>query len=308
MISATAWTAVVNRACPTMPNGPGCASFDLASFPILILGVSSDLDPILLRNIIDNQVKNRIERIPGVASLDIRGGLDREIQVHLDGEKIKALGLPLNQLLNRLKDENLNLPAGTIEQGLLDVTIRTPGIIYTNLDELKNTVVAIREGVPIQLHEIASVDDAWAKVTRVVRVNGKPGVRMSVSKQSGKNTVEVAQGVLKEIERINQDIPQLHITSIIDTSQYIERSITNLGASILYGGALAILVLLLFFAQFAQHRHHRHHHSDLGGGHLRPDVFQRVYGQPDDPGRPGPGGGHAGGQRHRGLGEHLPHA
>ena len=78
----------------------------------------------------------------------------------------------------------------------MDVTIRTPGI-YTNLEELKNTVVAMRDGVPIQLHEVASVDDAWEKVTRIVRVNGKPGVRLSVSKQSGKNTVEVAQAVLK---------------------------------------------------------------------------------------------------------------
>ena len=235
---------ILNR-LPDDAERPRLRKYDLAAFPILILGVSSDLDPILLRNLIDNQVKNRIERIPGVASLDIRGGLDREIQVHLDGEKIKALGLALDQVLSRLKEENLNLPAGTIEQGLLDVTIRTPGI-YTNLDELSNTVITVRDGVPIQLHEVASVDDAWSKVTRIVRVNGKPGVRMSVSKQSGKNTVEVAREALAEIEKINQDIPQLHITPIIDTSQYIERSINNLGTSILYGGILAVLVLLLF--------------------------------------------------------------
>ncbi|MCK5723367.1 MAG: efflux RND transporter permease subunit, partial [Gammaproteobacteria bacterium] len=160
-------------------------------------------------------------------------------------EKIKALGLPIDHLLNRLREENINLPAGTIERGLLDVTIRTPGI-YTDLDELRNTVVAIREGVPIQLKEIATVEDAWEKVTRIVRINGKPGVRLSVNKQSGKNTVEVATGVLKEIEQINRDIPQLHIIPIIDTSDYIQRSITNVGTTILYGGALAVFVLLLF--------------------------------------------------------------
>ena len=233
---------------PRLPEDakrPRLRKFDLASFPILIMGVSSNLDPIQIRRIIDNQVKNRIERIPGVASLDIRGGLNREIQVNLNAEKIKALGLPIDQLINRLKEENINLPAGTIEQGLLDVTIRTPGI-YTNLDELQNTVVAIREGALIQLKEIATVEDVWEKVTRIVRINGKPGVRLSVNKQSGKNTVEVATGVLKEIERINQDIPQLHIIPIIDTSDYIQRSITNVGSIILYGGALALCVLLLF--------------------------------------------------------------
>jgi HAE1 family hydrophobic/amphiphilic exporter-1 len=238
----------LDRVIPQLPEDadrPGLRKFDLASFPILILGVYSNLDPIQVRSIIDNQVKNRIERIPGVASLDIRGGLDREIHVNLDGEKVKALGLPIDQLLNRLKEENINLPAGTLEQGLLDVTLRTPGV-YTSLDELKNTVVAIREGVPIQLREIATVEDAWEKVTRIVRVNGRPGIRLSVNKQSGKNTVEVATGALKEIERINQDIPQLDIVPIINTSDYIRRSISNVGTSILYGGALAVLVLLLF--------------------------------------------------------------
>ncbi|WP_300461468.1 efflux RND transporter permease subunit [Desulfobacula sp.] len=238
----------LDRVIPRLPEDterPSLRKFDLASFPILIMGVSSDLEPIQIREIIDNQVKNRIERIPGVASLDIRGGLDREIHVNLNAEKIKALGLPIDQLISRLKEENINLPAGTIEQEMLDVTIRTPGI-YTHLIELKNTVVAIREGVPIQLKEIATVEDAWEKVTRIVRINGKPGVRISINKQSGKNTVEVATGVLKEIEQINQDIPQLHIIPIIDSSDYIKRSITNVGTTILYGGVLAIFVLLFF--------------------------------------------------------------
>lgn len=238
----------LDRVLPLLPDDaerPSLRKFDLASFPILILGASSNLDPIQMRRIIDNQIKNRIERIPGVASLDVRGGLDREIHVNLNAEKVKALGLPIDQILNRIKEENINLPAGTLEQGLLDVTIRTPGI-YNNLDELRNTVVAIREGVPIQLKEIASVEDAWQKVTRIVRVNGRPGVRMAVNKQSGKNTVEVASAVLKEIERINQDMPQIQIIPIIDTSDYIKRSITNVGTTILYGGALAVFVLLFF--------------------------------------------------------------
>jgi len=190
----------LDRVIPRLPEDsdrPRLRKFDLAAFPILIMGVSSDLEPIRIREIIDNQVKNRIERIPGVASLDIRGGLDREIHVNLNAEKIKALGLPIDQLINRLKEENINLPAGTIEQEMLDVTIRIPGI-YTSLNELRNTVVAMREGVPIQLKKIATVEDAWEKVTRIVRINGKPGVRLSINKQSGKNTVEIATGVLKD--------------------------------------------------------------------------------------------------------------
>ncbi len=224
---------------------PQLRKFDLASFPVLILGASSNLDPIQMRKIIDDQIKYRIERIPGVASLDVHGGLDREIHVYLNPEKIKALGVPLDQVLARIKEENITLPAGSIEQGVLDVTIRTPGV-YSNLDELRRTVIAIREGVPIQLGEIAEVEDSWEKLVRIIRINGQPGVRLAVNKQSGTNTVEVARAVLKELENINRDIPQIKTIPVIDTSDYIQRSITNVGTTILYGGVLAIFVLLLF--------------------------------------------------------------
>lgn len=235
---------IINR-LPDEAERPRLRKYDLARFPVLILGVSSNLDPIQMRRIIDDKVKYRIERVPGVASLDIRGGLDREIHVSLDSEKIKALELPLDRILTRIKDENVNLPAGSLERGQLDITIRTPGI-YNSLEELRNTVIAVREGVPIQLKEIASVEDAWEKVTRIVRVNGRSGVRLSVNKQSGTNTVDVASGVLKEIEKINRDIPQIQVMSIIDTSDYIKRAITNVSTTILYGGGLAVFVLLLF--------------------------------------------------------------
>ncbi len=238
----------LDRVVPRLPEEaerPVLRKFDLASFPILILGAASDLDPIQMRRIIDDQIKYRIERLPGVATVDVHGGLDREIHVNLLASKVKALGLPLDQILTKVKAENVNIPAGTLERGNLDVMIRTPGE-YTSLNELRDTVITIREGVPIQVKDIASVEDAWQKITRIARVNGRPGVRMVVLKQSGMNTVEVAMGVLKEIERINQDIPQIHVTPIIDTSDYIKRSIGNVGKSILYGGALAIFVLLLF--------------------------------------------------------------
>jgi len=238
----------LDHVIPHLPDDaerPRLRKFDLASFPILILGVSSDLDPIQLRRIIDNQVKYRIERLPGVAALDVHGGLDREIHVNLSADKIKALGLPLDQVISKIKAENVNIPAGSIERGNLEVMIRTPGE-YTSLDEIGNTVIAIREGVPITIKEVAGVEDSWEKITRIVRINGRPGVRLSINKQSGTNTVEVANGVLKEIERINQDIPQIHIIPIIDTSDYIKRSIKNVGSVMIYGGIFAVLVLLFF--------------------------------------------------------------
>lgn len=230
---------------PDAVERPRLFKFDLASFPILIVGAASRLDPVQMRRIVDDQIKYRIERVPGVAAVDIFGGLDREIHVNLHADKVKALQLPLEQILSRVQAGNVNIPAGTLERGHLQVMVRTPGE-YTSLDELRNTVIAIREGVPIQLKEIASVEDSWQKVSRIVRVNGLPGIRLAVRKQSGKNTVDVAKKVLQEIERIQRDVPQIRLTPIIDTSDYIKRSITNVGSMALYGGMLALLVLLFF--------------------------------------------------------------
>lgn len=230
---------------PEDAERPMLRKFDPSAFPILIMGASGDLDLLEMRRIIDTQVKYRIERVPGVAAFDLWGGSDREIQVNFLTEKINALELSLDQISGMISAANRNVPGGTLERGNLDVAVRTSGE-YTRLDELRNTVVATRQGVPIRLGEIASVEDTSTRAERIIRINGKPGIYGAISKQSGTNTVQVARRVHQEIEQINRDIPQIHLTPIIDTSDYIERSITNVGTTALYGGILAVFVLLFF--------------------------------------------------------------
>ncbi|MBX3728727.1 MAG: efflux RND transporter permease subunit [Candidatus Sumerlaeia bacterium] len=235
---------VLNNLPPDVSR-PQLRKFDVAAFPIVMLGIFSELDPIELRDVIDKQVQYRIEQTPGVASSEVWGGLEREMQVNLDIEKIKALAIPLDQILRAIREANLNLPAGVIERGNLDVTIRTPGE-FESVEELAGTVVAIREGVPVTLGQIARIEDTHQRITRIVRINGVPGARLAVRKQSGTNTVEVADRVLREAARINADLPQLEIVPVIDTSLYIRRSIANVQRSVLLGGVLAIVVLFVF--------------------------------------------------------------
>lgn len=238
----------LDRVIPLLPDNadrPMLRKFDLAAFPILILGASSSLHPVQLRRIIDDDIKYRMERVPGVASLFVWGGLEREIHVSLDIDKVKALGLPLDLILNRVTAGNVTLPAGQIDRGNYEVTIRTLGE-YTSVEQLRDTVVAMRQGAPVTFGDIGDVEDTWQRVRRIVQVDGKPGVRIAVYKQSGTNTVEVARRALEELERINHDFPQIRIFPIIDTSDYIKRSISNVGDSALYGGLLAVLVLLFF--------------------------------------------------------------
>jgi HAE1 family hydrophobic/amphiphilic exporter-1 len=224
---------------------PRVRKFDIASFPVVILGISSKLDPVELTELVEDQVRLRFARVPGVAQVDIWGGYNREIRVGLDPDRIKALGLPMNQVLAAIRDANLDLPAGKIEDGQYEVTLRAPAE-FTNLDEIRNTVVLQRESGAVTLGQIAAVEDTYEKLTRLVRVNGERGLRVAVRKQADANTVEVSKRVLEEIERANAALPQIHIVPVVNQGNFIERSIANVAQSVLYGGALAVIVLLFF--------------------------------------------------------------
>jgi HAE1 family hydrophobic/amphiphilic exporter-1 len=224
---------------------PMIRKFDLSAFPILIMGISSNLNPLDMRLLVENQVKYRIERVPGVAAVDIRGGFYREIHVDLRSEKLKSLGLSPDGVIAAMRNENRNIPAGLYDKGNLEVLVRTQGE-YASLEEIRNTVIAIRDGMPIQIRDVADVVDSWEEIRQLTRIDGKPGLRISINKQSGANTVKAAQAVLAEIDRINRDIPQIKIIPIIDTSKYIDQSIKNVGTSVLLGGILAVVILFLF--------------------------------------------------------------
>ena len=224
---------------------PRIYKFDISAFPILYYGVSSNLNPLDLRQLVEDQVKYRLERVPGVASTAIRGGLNREIHVDLKAAQLKALGLSTDAIISALRNENRNIPAGLYERGNMDVLIRTQGE-FLSLDEIRNTVVTIREGTPIQIKDVANVEDSWEEVRDLSRINGKPGLRFSIYKQSGSNTVKVAEAAHAEVMRINRDIPQIEMSPIFDQSIYIKQSIRNVGFSTLIGGILAIIILFVF--------------------------------------------------------------
>ncbi|TVT58825.1 MAG: efflux RND transporter permease subunit [Sedimenticola thiotaurini] len=225
--------------------GPRISKFDVDSYPVVILGISSKLDPVELTQIVEQQIRYRFSRVPGVAQVDPWGGFSREVRVELDPVKLNALGLPLNDMLSTIRDANLDLPAGKIEQGRYQVTLRAPAE-YIDLEQIRNTVVAQRAGAVISLGQIAKVRDTYEKPTRIIRVNGEQGLRVAIRKQSGANTVEVAQRVLAEVAAVNLAFPQIHITPVINQGNFIERAISNVANSVLYGGSLAVLVLLFF--------------------------------------------------------------
>lgn len=238
----------IERTADELPEDmlrPELRKFDISNFPIVILGASSPLDPVEFTRVIEDDVLYRFERIPGVAAAEMWGEYRREIRVELDLPRIKALRLPLDVVISALRNANVNLPAGTLERGQYEVTIRTPGE-FESVDQLADTVVAVRDGGLIRLRDIAVILDTHQDISRRVRVNGERGVRIAIRKESDANTANVARAVVAEAQRISEQFPQVFITPVIDQGQYIERSIANVGNSVLYGGGLAVLVLLVF--------------------------------------------------------------
>src|SRR5690554_3225610 len=243
----------VKAALPEDADDPVIFKFNLGSFPIMQLALSGELTEPQLRQLAELQLAPRLERVEGVASVDVRGGLKRQIQIVLDTERLRAFGLAPTAVVDALRAENRNLPAGNIERFDQTLLVRVLGEA-TEPSDLQTLIVGSRsEGqgsgasVPIFLRDVAQVLDTFEDPSNIVRINGAPSLRVSVTNQSGTNTVEVAERVRQEIERINRDYEgRAFFTVATDTSEYIEDSISNVQDSVLIGAALAVLVLLFF--------------------------------------------------------------
>ncbi len=238
----------IDRVIDELPDDlprPQVSKYDINAFPIVILGISSPLDPVELTEMVEEDLLYRFERVAGVAQVDLWGESNREIRVELDLDRVRALGLPLDRILQAIREANVNLPAGEIDRGGYEVTIRTPGE-FASIDELASTVVAVRERGPVTLADIARIVDTHEEMTRLVRMKGRPAIRLAVRKESDANTAEVANGVLGVIDEINEAYPQLDIIPISNQGTFIERSIANVANSVLLGGGLAVIVLLVF--------------------------------------------------------------
>lgn len=238
----------IDRILGRLPDGverPQIRKFDLSASPIINLGVESDFDPAETRKLIEDQIQYRLERVEGVASVDIRGGSSREIQVKLRAASLDGLRITPDMILNALRQENGNIPAGSIKEGSKEIIVRTFAE-FQGVEDVRSTIVTVRDGVPLTIGDIAEVTEGLEERTNFVRINSKPGIQLSISKQSGVNTVSVAKGVHHEIERINQDFPQIRILPLMDTSKFIQSSIGSVGSSLILGGAIAIFILLLF--------------------------------------------------------------
>jgi HAE1 family hydrophobic/amphiphilic exporter-1 len=230
---------------PEGSDRPQIRKFDTADMPILLIGVASRIDPVTLRQLIVDRLTPAIQQIAGVAHVDPWGEPQREVQVRLKPERIQALELSLADVRAAIQAANLDRPGGSIERGHTEFTVRVPGRL-TDLRQMARLVIAERGGAPIELRQVAELRNTQTDPTRLVFINGEPGVRLAVRKQSGANTVEVAERLHRELDRLRSRYPQLRFTTIFDNSEYIRNAIAGSTLSMVGGAALAVAVLLVF--------------------------------------------------------------
>ena len=237
----------IRRGLPQDVDQPIVFAYDPNDEPIVVLTLTSDTrSPRELRTFSSQQLEQRIERIPGVASAATAGGLDRQINVQLSNAQMRAYDIDISEVASRLRQENIQIPAGELAEGETVYSLRTIGD-FRNIEQIRNSIVAMRDGNPIYLKDVASVEDGISQPIGNVRVEGNDGVIINIYKQSDSNIVAAAGGVMNRLDELRDILPTgVELDVLTNRADFIELSIRNLVFTALQAIFLVMLMLLLF--------------------------------------------------------------
>lgn len=231
---------------PPDAEKPFVVKFDISQMPVIFYAVSGDINTRVLRKRLDDDVAPIVERIDGVASAMILGGEVREVNVIVSKNKLEAYNVPLLQIVNTLRAENLNVSAGHVEKEYKEYLVRIVGE-FQNLDEIADTVLAVRKGVTVHLSDVAEVVDSHKEMRGGVYVDGRESVLMLVTKQSGANTVEVSHEVAAKIEELRRRLPgNMKFSAVFDQGEIITMAVEQTTYNGITGAILAIALVYLF--------------------------------------------------------------
>ncbi len=237
--------ARVKNKLPKEIEKPIIAQFKRSDVPIVIIAVTSlKRSTEEIRKIVDENIRESLKRISGVADAEVAGGRERKILVEADQRKMAAYGLSLERLIANIGSNNLNLRTGEVERDRQKFIIRTIGL-YTTVDDIKNIPVSTDpNGTIVRLKDVASVLDSYLEPTGYARVNVRPVVSVYIQKETTANTIQVAAAIEKEVERLRQQLPKdLQIVVTSNQADFIKKAIANLRDSLMQGAALIIVIL-----------------------------------------------------------------
>ncbi|MCE5285533.1 MAG: efflux RND transporter permease subunit [Pelosinus sp.] len=234
---------------PQEADSPIVTRFDPTETPIASIALTGSITPREL-TVISQDITKRLEAIGGVASVNVQGGVDREIRINMDSDKIAAYGLTVSDVINSLKSENMETPGGKVADGNRETNLRSVGTI-TSPEKFRSLPIARRDGVQLFAQNIATVDDTTKEALSIAKLNDKAAIGLDIMKQSGTNTVEVVGNVKAELAKIKNDLPAgVEIALVRDNSKNIKDSINDVLFNLLLGGALAVAIVLLFLGNW----------------------------------------------------------
>src|SRR5205085_1621484 len=235
---------------PETAEAPIVQKLDTDAAPVLRIAVSSPRALREVTDIADKQIKKRIESINGVGNVEIVGGAKREIEIYLDPDKMRAFNVTVPEVTAAIKQQNMEVPGGRVDEGTRELTVRTLGRIQNPAD-FNDVAISQRGGYAVKLSDIGYAEDGTEEQRTAATLNGTPAVTLVVSKQSGQNTVAVADAVKERLAEIQKTLPPNVQTEIVgDQSIFIKAAVKSIEHHLIEGGLLAAIVVFLFLWNF----------------------------------------------------------
>ena len=237
---------VIRAQFPSDAEAPTVMKLDINAMPIIDITLSGPQSLEALTDLADDLVADRLARVEGIASVSMTGGREREIEVLVHPDRLRAYGLAITDVAALVGGENLTIPAGRITEPSAEFSVRVVGE-YGSLTEIEELPLWLPQGGRIRLADVATVREGFADIREIARHNGQPAVSLSLQKQSGANTVVAARGVFEAVDELRAQMPPgAELTIVRDASEFIRDSIQDIFRNIIIGIVLTTLVLFLF--------------------------------------------------------------
>jgi hydrophobic/amphiphilic exporter-1 (mainly G- bacteria), HAE1 family len=238
--------SIAVRDLPKDLDPPVVQRFDTNAAPIFSLALSGKLSPRELYKVADDTIKARLQTINGVGGVDILGGRQREFEVWIDPNRLESYSLAVGDVMQALGAQNVEIPGGRLDIGKTEMSVRTKGQVHSK-KELEDIIIVSAGGAPVRIGDVARVEDGIEEERSYSAYNGNSAIALIVRKQSGSNTVQVAKAVRKAVDELRPKLPRGASLAIpTDNATFIENSINDVQFDLIYGGILAILIILFF--------------------------------------------------------------
>ncbi|MBG0783160.1 MAG: efflux RND transporter permease subunit [Bacteroidales bacterium] len=242
--------STVDRTLPEEVDDPIIFKFNTSMFPIQMFAITADQSYEGLEKILEEKLINPLNRVDGIGSIQVIGAPKREVAIELDPRRLEAYNMTVEQIGNILAAENMNLPTGNIEMGMIDYPLRVEGE-FKSSDFIRDIVIGNINGQAIYLKDVATVRDSIRDMTMDEKINSKNGVRMMVMKQSGANTVKISKELNERMAELKKSLPSdVEVSVIFDSSDFISGSINNLSQTLIFALIFVVLVVLFFLGRW----------------------------------------------------------